>query len=433
MIRHILFSLVLAGSFGVTQLYSEEKSKTLTLIEVLQNVELHNPRLQAKKIAINTIKSKERQARAIPNPELGVDAENIYGSGSNQKFDSAEITIQVSEKLELGAKRKARIKKAQIQTQVAILEFEIEKQNIFLTALERYLKVISDAQKLSIARYQEGIQKKFIKTVKKQVQSGRLPKAEIERAETQLLNAKFEVKKIELNYRESLSRLSVLYNKTGHISPFDVEKIPVPSKKLPELMTNSDDFLSQNKQYQLLLLKNAQVKHDIRVEKSLGWQDPTFYAGVKKDNSSNERSYVAGIGIPIGLFDRNKGGIKSAEFHSEEWELMVQDKKNNLNITYEYTFHQANLLLEEADLLNKKILPRTKSIYGQVKKGYIRGKYTYLDVLNAQNDWVEAQKNLVDVLARYWKTRAQLELILGHSIEHQLPKIFSQTQGEKND
>lgn len=433
MIRHIVLGLLVAGSLGDPQIYAKEHPINLTLSELFQKIEDQNPMLQAKKTAIKTAQAKEIQAKAFPNPELDLESENIDELGQENGLSNAETTLRLSEKLEWGGKRRARKKAAQIQTQSAKLEFEIEKQQVLLTAFERYIAVISKAQRLGITKGQQTIHKKFVQTVKKQVRAGRLPHSEQSRAEVQLFRSTFEIEKAEHEYKKSLSRLSVLYNETGHTRPLNVEAIPIPSHNLDELKAHDEEFLSQNKSYQLLLIERDQAKHQIQVEKSLGRQDPVLSAGVKKDNSSDTTTYVAGIGIPLALFDRNKGNIKSAEFRVKEWNSIVEAEKNKILVTYDHTFHHAQLLQEEADLLIKKILPKTKLIYEQVTRGYLQGKSAYLDVLAVQQDWIMAQEALVQVLEDYWNAVARLEVIMGHPLNHQLPQLFAKTKEIAHD
>lgn len=50
-----------------------------------------------------------RQARARPNPSIGVMTENIAGQQPYRGFDRAESTLQLNQVIELGGKRSARI------------------------------------------------------------------------------------------------------------------------------------------------------------------------------------------------------------------------------------------------------------------------------------------------------------------------------------
>lgn len=433
MIRHVILGLFIAGVVGLSPIYTSNYVTTLTLSELFQKVDAQNPALQAQKKAIQAAQSKERQAEVMPNPVLELETENIYGSGQSQRLDSAETILRVSEKLERGGKREARIRSAQLQTNLSELEFEIMKQQIFLTAFEQYVSVISNGQRLAIAKEQQAIYREFVETVNTQVQAGRLPQAEYARSELQLLRSTFEIEKAEHEYNESLSKLSVLYNETGHIPPLSVDAIPLCSANLNELNTHVEDVLLENKRYLLLLRYQEQANHQIQVEKSLGSQDSLVSVGLKKDNGSDTTSFVAGIGIPLALFDQNKGTIEASSLKAQEWASTIQTEKNTILVTYEHTFHHAHLLQEEATLLIEKIIPKTKSIYEEVTAGYRHGKYAYLDVLNAQQDWIDSQKTLIDVLGTYWKTVAQVEVILGHSLDHQLPTLFAQTKENIHD
>lgn len=428
MIRYMLFGLLVAGFLGIHQVYAKEQTTTLTLSKLLQKVALQNPELEAKRIAIQIAQAKEIQAKVIPNPEFELESENMYGSGQTKGLNSAETTLQFSKKLESRGKRPARIKASQLQTRAAKLEFEIDKQQVFLTAFETYIEAISEGQRLAIIKDQQAIHQKFVETVKKQVQSGRLPRAEQDRAEVQLLQSTFEVEKGAQVYRKQLSKLYILFNDTKHNQPLNPISIPIPPHNLSEQTPPTENLLAQNKSYQLLLLYREQAKSQIQIEKSLGKQDLVLSAGIKKDNSSDTSSFIAGIGMPLALFDQNKGSIQSASFKIQEWDAIIQAEKNNILTTHTNTFHHARLLQAEAELLINKIIPKTKWIYEEVNAGYLQGKYAYLDALNAEQDWMKAQESLIEVLGNYWNTIARLEIILGHSLEHQLPKLFSQTK-----
>ena len=416
MIRHTVLSFVMVCCMSLFNTYAQAQTDTLTLYDLLKKVEAENPELKSKSTVIKSIKEKERQAEVLPNPML--------------EIESAETLIRLSEKVELGGKRQAKIGATKLNSHYAELLYDIQRQDLFLLAFERYISVISLGQQLNIAKEQERRYDTFLKMVKKQVQSGRLAAAEQTRAEIQLLRSTFEIEEIEHEYEESLSRLSMLYDKTGHSLPLTVELLPIPSHNLTELQEHDEDFLNRNKSYQLLRLSQAQVKQQVTIEKSLAFQDPTVSVGIRKTNGSESTSLVAGIGIPLSLFDRNKGNIEAASFRYDEWDDLLTAEKNEIMVSYEHAFHHAHLLQKEVDLLINMIVPKTKQVYEQVTNGYLQGTYTYLDVLNSQEEWVQSQKSLIDLLGTYWTTIAKLELILGHSLDHQLPDLFSQTKGD---
>lgn len=58
---------------------------------------------------ISIARGRNLQAAALPNPTLSLEVGNAFGSGSCQGLDLAEQTLQVSQLVELGGKREARI------------------------------------------------------------------------------------------------------------------------------------------------------------------------------------------------------------------------------------------------------------------------------------------------------------------------------------
>ena len=96
----------------------------------------------------------------LPNPELGLDVENI-ASGGSSGFNGAEVTAALSQKLELGGKRSKRTTIAALEAEALKAEIASDERNVriadsaFTTLLEaRQLRELSErnlvrARKLS--------------------------------------------------------------------------------------------------------------------------------------------------------------------------------------------------------------------------------------------------------------------------------------------
>ena len=59
--------------------------------------------------------ARVRQARVRPNPVLGFDVENAYGSGPYSGLNNADMTLAISQDLELGGRRSTRIAAARAE------------------------------------------------------------------------------------------------------------------------------------------------------------------------------------------------------------------------------------------------------------------------------------------------------------------------------
>ena len=433
MYRYLSIALILVQFVGISHIQGNETSLDLSLETIFHNVELNNYNLKAKKEAINTALSKQKQATVLPNPELEIESENIFGEGEASGFDAAETTVLFTNSFERPKKRKARKNLAKSDTSYAKIDFELSKQSLFLTAFDRYITALSKKEHLSIAKKQQQLHKSFVYTIKKQVESGRLAKAELTRSEIELELSYADLKRADYEFEESVSWLSALWNEPAKTGLFQLPALVLPIQLTEKYPSTLEDRLESNLAYQLIGAQLQQSKKAVELEKTVSKIDPVISAGVKQDSSTDESSFVAGIGLPIPLFDRNKSNINAAEFQSKEMHFQLKEQQTNLSVHYQNTIQLLALLEEEIISLKDSILPKTESVYSQVQKGYLQGKYAYLDVINAQQHWSDTQKHYVSVLQNYWMTLAEAELLLGHSLDKRLPKLFQTVKGDSHD
>ncbi len=162
MIRNFLTSVVLLTSVClvcVAQDHPErpvaiEPDGTLTLARALELVLLQNPSLEAFSWDVRAAEARTLQAGLRPNPELSLELDEVRWepgpeattrtSRLNGAFElerraerrehaglsDAEITIQLSQVIELGGKRAKRKQLAQHETQVSTWDYEVAKAEV---------------------------------------------------------------------------------------------------------------------------------------------------------------------------------------------------------------------------------------------------------------------------------------------------------------
>ena len=75
----------------------------LTLAQALSRALSRNPDIEPYAIEIRAREAREVQAGLLPNPELGMEIEEFGGSDDRSQFDGAETTVQLSQRIEIGA------------------------------------------------------------------------------------------------------------------------------------------------------------------------------------------------------------------------------------------------------------------------------------------------------------------------------------------
>ena len=86
----------------------------LTLREALSRTLQSNPDLAAYQYVLKAQDGLVTQAGLKPNPRLTADLENVLGTGDTSGFDAAELTIGLSQLIELDGLRDKRVASARL-------------------------------------------------------------------------------------------------------------------------------------------------------------------------------------------------------------------------------------------------------------------------------------------------------------------------------
>src|SRR4029077_13023176 len=94
----------------------------ITLAQSLALTLKQNPELAAFSWDVRSAEARILQARLAPNPELNVQTEDIGGTKKSTGFSRSQTTVQLSQLIELGGKRSARVREATFGRELALLD-----------------------------------------------------------------------------------------------------------------------------------------------------------------------------------------------------------------------------------------------------------------------------------------------------------------------
>ncbi|MCK5355956.1 MAG: TolC family protein, partial [Methyloprofundus sp.] len=151
-----------------------EPQGVLSLTEAMSLALLHNPALQdfAWEIRIGDVKTL--RAGLLPNPELGIEAENFLGSGQKRDFDQTETTVSISQLFELGGKRAKREALANTERDLALWDYETKRMDIIYQVAARYIDVLANQARLKLAAETTAIAEEIYNTVVARVKAGKV-------------------------------------------------------------------------------------------------------------------------------------------------------------------------------------------------------------------------------------------------------------------
>ena len=128
-----------------------EPTGALTLPQAQTLAVQHNPKLAAFGWEVRAGEARTLQAGLPPNPEIGIEVENFAGSGEFQGFQGAEITIHLSQLIELAGKRGKRARVAALERDLTAWDYEATRLDVLTQVTQAFVEVLSTQERLRLS------------------------------------------------------------------------------------------------------------------------------------------------------------------------------------------------------------------------------------------------------------------------------------------
>ncbi|OOQ57368.1 TolC family protein [Mucilaginibacter pedocola] len=366
-----------------------------------------SPTIQGAEATVLAAKGERRQAGSLPNPVLGVDVENVGGSGVYNGADSAEITFGVSQLIQIGGKRSARIAIAESGQDIAAYDRLATRFDLMRDVKVAFANAVAAQEQAVIAQQQVELAKDVLATVTKRVDAAAEPVIQKNKARVSLANAQVAYERAKRQKEAAVKSLATYWAgmpMTSQLSAKEFYKIVEP-----KLAGNIEDILLATVDHKRQAAAVNQAKSQVDLEKANAIPDPSFSVGVRDLRQNNDQALVAGLSIPLPVFNMNGGNIAKArqlavkaDMDRQGWLLGKQDSFNEYAQGLESAYVTASTI-------KNNILPEAQEAFAQAKRGYNAGKFAYLEVLDAQRTLAETKLSYVQALQQYQINAAQIE------------------------
>ena len=394
----------------------EEPTGTIRLRKALALSLTHAPELEAFSRAARAADARALQAGLLPNPHIGIEAAQVGGSGSFRGYESAETTIQLSQLIELGGKRSARLLAADLDQRLAGWDYEAKRLDVLTKCTRFFVGLLAAQQRLELAKESIALAEKVLKTVAIRVAAGTASPIEEKKAEVALSLGQIALRSAKEQVLILRTRLAATWGSNSpqfEAAEGDFETIrPVPA------FAGLSQLIFQNPDLERWVVELEKRRAGVELEGAKRWPDLTFSGGVTRfeEGRGNEHAFILGLSIALPLFDRNQGGILESTHLLAE----AQAKRRDALVQAQTRLVEAHVRLSSsyaaASSLKGDVLPGAESVFASVTEGYEKGKFAYLDVLDAQRTMLQVRGQYIDSLERYHKATADLERLVGETL-----------------
>jgi len=383
---------------------SAQAGQGMSLPQALSAAFANNPELAAAAREIGIAEGERTQAGLIPNPELAWEVEDT-------RRDSSTTTVTLSQPLELGGKRAARIAVAGAGQAIARLELERQRNGLRADVVQAYHAALRAQTAVELAQQSQALTERGLRVVQGRVSAGQSSPVEATRAQVQLAQAQAEQRRAETQRTVAYQALARL---TGSpLATFD----QLPASQLsPGQAPLADTLLGQVEQTAEWRLAAAQVERgeaSLGSEKALRIPNLTVSVGSQYSREDRQRVNVVGLSMPLPLFDRNQGNVLAAARRADQARDLRNAVELRLRSETRSAVDQWRTAMQEVQAYDRTILPAAQQAVDTATRGFEMGKFAFLDVLDAQRTLIDARGLYLQALASATDARAQVERIYG--------------------
>jgi cobalt-zinc-cadmium efflux system outer membrane protein len=386
---------------------------TLTLSQALSLALEKNPDLTVFAQEIRAADARLLQARALPNPEVSVEVENVAGSREFSGTRSADWTFQLSQLIELGGKRQQRERQARLAGTVAALDYEVKRLEVFGEVAREFIAVLAAQRRLAWADEAVRMTEQFAPAAQKRVDAGAASQVELLRFNLQIAAARSEREQAHRELSAARKRLAALWGEEPNFDAVagDLEKLP-DAPLLEKVRAQLAQTPALKRWDWELQRRNA----EITAAQSDAKPDVTVGVGVRHLGETNNTAAVVSVSIPLPLFNRNQGAVQQARIAADKAAAERRATETRARTQLSRAFDDLASAQRQIQLLKETILPQAREAFEKVNDGYRAGRFSYLEIVDAQNTLITANLRYIEALAAYQQTVAEIESLTGQPL-----------------
>ena len=359
----------------------------LSLAQALDEAAARSPTVLAAEAEVRAAEARALQAGYHSNPELSLEVENFAGTGEFAGIKSLETTLAVNQRLDLGGRRTARVEAARAEIAAQRLRLAIARADLSQSVREQFARAVAAREKLVHATENVDRARELARIAAILVDAGRDPPLRALRARSALAQAGAEREAAEAEELAARSSLAALFGSgapVGSVTGATLDLTPKPVN--PELSL----------EVRLADAERLAAEASLRQQRAERRLDPAVGLGVRHVRETGDVGLVAGLSLPLQVFDRNRGNIEGAQ------SLLTAAEARRASVLATTTARARNAIanVEAAQrrvaALDKAAVPEAAEALRLTQLSYRQGRATLLELLDAQNAFTSAQTALTE-------------------------------------
>lgn len=391
---------------------SAEPAPPLSLRDAIASALKGNPELKESAFEMRAQEARRDTAALRPAPAFTAELEDVLGSGQYKGLSGAETTLAISQVVELGDKRDARIAAASAGIDTLTTARKAAQLDILAEVTRRYVAAAELQERLRLSERATALAQITLDAARLRVQAARAPHVEEDRATVALERSRLDAGGLRARLEAARRSLAATWGSDaatldgrefGQING-DLYRLPViePFDALIRRLEANPDFLRFASEERLR-------EAELRLAATQKRADITFGAGVRHFQETGDVGLVASFSMPLFAGRRAQSAIAEAAARRDAVgaarEAALVRARAELFALY------SDLREAEARVtaLQATVLPRMEEALTETQYAFERGRYGYLELVDAQREFLDAQADRIEAAAQAQLLIAEIE------------------------
>ncbi len=391
----VLTVVAIAAAFLMpAQAQAQTAPKTLTLTQVIELAEVHNPDMAQAQERLEQSQILLDRAWAVVIPSASVQGTyTIFDKEQVAEFGPAEIVIRPGTEFRATGTLRSHfdgrifplLRSARLSEDVARLSREHLAGEVRYNVTAQYFQLLAIHKLIEISETSVTIRQRVLKTAEDRLAAGVGTEFEVTRAKAEVLNAQRDLERARVSFGLAREALAI----TAGIEP-GFEVVPPRPAELPGVPESIPEEVVRNRPDILAVEKQAQISEN-QIEAVWWTYAPTLTAQLnasqQEETAFNPDAFSWNVQL-IASWTLYDGGLREAELAD------ARSKARSSRLTRDQTERvlRSNYRQAAADLDSHLLLRATaaeqvvvaEKALGQAEDGYRLGALRQLDVLDAE-------------------------------------------------
>ena len=375
-----------------------------------------NPALQLYPYHVRALDGEALQAGLKPNPTLHVDLENALGTGDSRFLAGHELTLSLSQVIELGQKQNKRVDVIDRKSLAVKREYEVKRLDVIASMLRDYYQILRLQHLISWNTQRIEVEQVALSVIQRRASAGVVGKADVMRMQLRLAKSQAKQSELKAQHANSLKVLAANWAETPDFREVTGDLNQTPTAPdihvLNQAIQSTPDYLLTATQARISESKLALAQVESQANITVG-------AGIRRLEANDDNALVFSFSMPLQWQDKNQGNITAAQAVYEESLFNQNLLKMRLEIALGRLHSSMLNSLHQLQLVDTNLRPVANSLLTEVKHGYQLGLYSVLQWVDAQDELFSIERERIEAQHAVHLQYLELERLSGSNLNPQ--------------